>query len=71
MQQDAVIDVAEVAAMCQGDCESICSPDSSIKERRQKEKEERFSLVLWRRPVTTLQYFFLETLIKLKELTFE
>ncbi|XP_077579617.1 vacuole membrane protein 1 [Stigmatopora nigra] len=43
--------------------------DSSIRERRQRDKEERLSLVLWRRPVTTLHYFLLETLIKLKEWT--
>ncbi|XP_051934512.1 vacuole membrane protein 1 isoform X2 [Hippocampus zosterae] len=43
--------------------------DSTIRERRQKEKEERLSLVLWRRPVTTLHYFLLESLIKLKEWT--
>ncbi|KAK7882893.1 hypothetical protein WMY93_029067 [Mugilogobius chulae] len=45
------------------------STDSILRERRLKEKEERLSLVLWRNPVTTLHYFFLETLIKLKELT--
>uniref|UniRef100_A0A8D2ZS20 Vacuole membrane protein 1 n=1 Tax=Scophthalmus maximus TaxID=52904 RepID=A0A8D2ZS20_SCOMX len=43
--------------------------DSSIRERRQRDKEERLSLVLWRRPVTALHYFLLETLIKLKEWT--
>uniref|UniRef100_A0A3B3VQX3 Vacuole membrane protein 1 n=1 Tax=Poecilia latipinna TaxID=48699 RepID=A0A3B3VQX3_9TELE len=40
-------------------------------ERRQKDKEDRLSLVLWRRPVVTLRYFLLETLVKLKEWTFE
>ncbi|XP_034024671.1 vacuole membrane protein 1-like [Thalassophryne amazonica] len=40
-----------------------------VRERRHKDKEERMSLVLWRRPVTTLQYFVLETFIKLKEWT--
>lgn len=45
--------------------------DALLKERRQKDKEERLSLVLWRRPLTTLQYFLLETLIKLKELTYK
>uniref|UniRef100_A0A667YPB5 Vacuole membrane protein 1 n=1 Tax=Myripristis murdjan TaxID=586833 RepID=A0A667YPB5_9TELE len=45
------------------------STDSSVRERRQKDKEERLSLVLWRRPITTLHYFLLETLIKLKEWT--
>uniref|UniRef100_A0A3Q2R4D4 Vacuole membrane protein 1 n=1 Tax=Fundulus heteroclitus TaxID=8078 RepID=A0A3Q2R4D4_FUNHE len=47
------------------------SPDLSSRERRQRDKEERLSLVLWRRPVVTLRYFLLETLVKLKELTFE
>uniref|UniRef100_A0A8C2WSU9 Vacuole membrane protein 1 n=1 Tax=Cyclopterus lumpus TaxID=8103 RepID=A0A8C2WSU9_CYCLU len=45
------------------------STDSSVRERRQKDKEDRLSLVVWRRPVTTLHYFLLETLIKLKEWT--
>lgn len=45
--------------------------DALLKERRQKDKEERLSLVLWRRPLTTLQYFLLETLIKLKELAYK
>uniref|UniRef100_A0A665TPA6 Vacuole membrane protein 1-like n=1 Tax=Echeneis naucrates TaxID=173247 RepID=A0A665TPA6_ECHNA len=45
------------------------SADLSIRERRQKDKEERLSLVLWRRPATTLHYFLLETIIKLKEWT--
>uniref|UniRef100_A0A3P8UQS5 Vacuole membrane protein 1 n=1 Tax=Cynoglossus semilaevis TaxID=244447 RepID=A0A3P8UQS5_CYNSE len=45
------------------------SIDKSQKENKQKDKEERMSLVLWRRPVTTLHYFLLETLIKLKEWT--
>ncbi|XP_044057158.1 vacuole membrane protein 1 [Siniperca chuatsi] len=47
------------------------STDSSLRERRQKDKEDRLSLVVWRRPVTTLHYFLLETLIKLKEWTFK
>ncbi|KAK1899653.1 Vacuole membrane protein 1 [Dissostichus eleginoides] len=45
--------------------------DSSVRERRQRDKEERLSLVVWRRPVTTIHYFLLETLIKLKEWTFQ
>lgn len=71
MQQDAVSDVAISVAVCQGDCSYISSPDLSIRERRQKDKDERLSLVLWRRPVITLHYFLLETLIKLKEWTFK
>lgn len=34
---------------------------------RMKEKQERESIVLWRRPFTTLQYFILESLILIKE----
>lgn len=49
----------------------LCLTELSVRERRQKDKEERLSLVLWRRPVITLHYFVLETLIKLKELTFK
>lgn len=52
------------------DC-SLCLQELSVRERRQKDKEERLSLVLWRRPVITLHYFVLETLIKLKEWTFK
>ena len=44
-------------------------PDSSVSERRHKDREERLSVVLWRRPVVTLHYFLLETLITLKEWT--
>ncbi|MBN3285226.1 VMP1 protein, partial [Polyodon spathula] len=40
-----------------------------LSERKQKDREERLSLVLWKRPRITLQYFFLETLIDLKEWT--
>lgn len=56
---------------CEGDLNYFCSPDLLLRERRQKDKEERLSLVLWRRPVTTLHYFLLETLLKLKEWTFQ
>lgn len=71
MQQHAVSDVVISVALCQSDGSYVCSPDLSIRERRQKDKEERLSLVLWRRPVITLRYFLLETLIKLKEWTFK
>lgn len=54
----------------QDSCSSVCVTDSSIRERRQKDKEERLGLLLWRRPVTTLNYFLLETFIKLKELMY-
>ncbi|XP_060115202.1 vacuole membrane protein 1 [Heteronotia binoei] len=42
---------------------------SSSNEQKQKEREERQSIVLWRKPLITLQYFFLETLLNLKEWT--
>uniref|UniRef100_A0A8C2K319 Vacuole membrane protein 1 n=1 Tax=Cyprinus carpio TaxID=7962 RepID=A0A8C2K319_CYPCA len=45
--------------------------DSSLRERKQQDREERLSLVLWKRPFTTLQYFFIETLITLKEWTWK
>uniref|UniRef100_A0A8C7V0E9 Vacuole membrane protein 1 n=1 Tax=Oncorhynchus mykiss TaxID=8022 RepID=A0A8C7V0E9_ONCMY len=43
--------------------------DSAVSERRQKDREERLALVLWRRPIVTLNYFLLETFITLKEWT--
>uniref|UniRef100_A0A8C5DDZ2 Vacuole membrane protein 1 n=1 Tax=Gouania willdenowi TaxID=441366 RepID=A0A8C5DDZ2_GOUWI len=58
---DIVVDLSTVSP-CEGDC-------MSVRARRQKEKEERLSLLFWRRPVTTLHYFLLETLIKIKEWT--
>lgn len=66
-EQDTVIYVGLV----ESDICSVCSPDSALKERRQKDKEERLSLVVWRRPVTTLHYFLLETFVKLKEWTYK
>ncbi|XP_016394537.1 vacuole membrane protein 1-like [Sinocyclocheilus rhinocerous] len=47
------------------------STDSSLRERKQQDREECLSLVLWKRPFTTLQYFFIETLITLKEWTWK
>nr|AAI53461.1 Tmem49 protein [Danio rerio] len=47
------------------------STDSSLRERKQLDREERLSLVLWKRPFITLQYFFLETVITLKEWTWK
>lgn len=42
--------------------------DSSfLNEKKRRDREERQCLVLWRKPFITLQYFFLETLINLKE----
>jgi hypothetical protein len=40
-----------------------------VSERRQKDREERLALVLWRRPIITLHYFLQETFITLKEWT--
>ncbi|XP_075709148.1 vacuole membrane protein 1 [Rhinoderma darwinii] len=40
---------------------------SCLNEKRRRDREERQSIVLWRKPFVTLQYFFLETLINLKE----
>lgn len=71
IEHEAVIDVEEIITVCQDEYNSVCFADSSIRERRQKDKEDRLSLVLWRRPLTTLHYFLLETLVKLKEWTFE
>lgn len=46
-----------------------CFPDSVMKARRQKDREERLSLVVWKRPLTTLHYFLLEALLETKEWT--
>lgn len=66
-EQDTVVCIDLVET----DICSVCSPESVLKERRQKDKEERLSLVVWRRPVTTLHYFLLETFVKLKEWTYK
>lgn len=34
-----------------------------MRERRKRERDERAQITLWRRPLTTLQYFFLELCI--------
>ncbi|XP_059829612.1 vacuole membrane protein 1 isoform X3 [Hypanus sabinus] len=39
----------------------------SLNERKLKDQEERETIVLWRRPVTTLHYFLLEVIIDFKE----
>lgn len=44
-------------------------PDSAMKERRLRAREERLSLVVWKRPLTTLHYFLLEALIEAREWT--
>ncbi|CAF90654.1 unnamed protein product [Tetraodon nigroviridis] len=43
--------------------------DSAMKERRLRAREERLSLVVWKRPLTTLHYFLLEALIEAREWT--
>nr|XP_033778713.1 vacuole membrane protein 1 [Geotrypetes seraphini]XP_033778714.1 vacuole membrane protein 1 [Geotrypetes seraphini]XP_033778715.1 vacuole membrane protein 1 [Geotrypetes seraphini] len=42
---------------------------SLLNERKKRVREERQSIVLWKQPLITLQYFFLETIVKLKEWT--
>lgn len=46
----------------------VCVPDSPPSEEvsKEKEKEERECVVLWRRPVVTLYYFTLELLFTLQ-----
>ncbi|XP_010774145.1 vacuole membrane protein 1-like [Notothenia coriiceps] len=39
----------------------------SVDERKQRDREERESLVLWRNPLFTLHYFTLELLITIEE----
>ncbi|XP_072099436.1 vacuole membrane protein 1 [Mobula birostris] len=39
----------------------------SLNERKLKDQEERETIVLWRRPATTLHYFLLEVIIDFKE----
>ncbi|XP_070591475.1 vacuole membrane protein 1 [Erythrolamprus reginae] len=44
--------------------------ESSVSsEQRRKEREARQSIVLWAKPILTFQYFFLETLLNLKDWT--
>ncbi|KAJ8342865.1 hypothetical protein SKAU_G00327930 [Synaphobranchus kaupii] len=41
----------------------------SLAERKRRDREERLELLLWKKPLLTLQYFLLESLITLKEWT--
>ncbi|XP_061106465.1 vacuole membrane protein 1-like isoform X1 [Conger conger] len=41
----------------------------SLEERKQRDREERLELLLWRKPLVTLHYFLLESLITLKDWT--
>lgn len=70
-KQEEIIDFGPDVAVCDGDCNSVCFPDTAVKEWRQKDREDRLSLVIWRKPLTTLHYFLLETLIKIKEWTYK
>ncbi|KAE8624742.1 hypothetical protein XENTR_v10006036 [Xenopus tropicalis] len=40
---------------------------SFLSDRKSRDREERQSIVLWRKPLITLQYFILEVLITLKD----
>ncbi|XP_075445775.1 vacuole membrane protein 1 isoform X4 [Ascaphus truei] len=44
-------------------------PDPSSLSEKKRRARQRQSIVLWRKPLITLQYFFLETLINVKELS--
>lgn len=39
----------------------------AMNERKQRDKEERETLVLWKKPLVTLHYFTLELLDTVKE----
>ncbi|GCB64631.1 vacuole membrane protein 1 [Scyliorhinus torazame] len=39
----------------------------TLNERKLRDQEERETIILWRRPIITLQYFLLETTVDLKE----
>ncbi|XP_072013164.1 vacuole membrane protein 1-like isoform X2 [Amphiura filiformis] len=43
------------------------SPDDhhAIREQHRKDREERANITLWRRPLTTIQYFLMETFVML------
>nr|XP_046267784.1 vacuole membrane protein 1-like isoform X6 [Scatophagus argus] len=45
----------------------LTDSELSVDERKQRDREERETLVLWKKPVLTLHYFTLELLIILKE----
>ncbi|XP_055798122.1 vacuole membrane protein 1-like [Salvelinus fontinalis] len=44
-----------------------CADSLSLCERKQRDREERVSLVLWKKPLVTLHYFLRELLITLKD----
>lgn len=45
----------------------LLDSELSVDERKQKDVEERETLVLWKKPLLTLYYFTLEMLITLKD----
>ncbi|KAM6984316.1 LOW QUALITY PROTEIN: vacuole membrane protein 1-like [Tautogolabrus adspersus] len=45
----------------------LADSELSVNEKKQRDREERESLVLWKNPLLTLYYFTLELLITLKE----
>ncbi|KAK1882656.1 Vacuole membrane protein 1 [Dissostichus eleginoides] len=45
----------------------LTDSELSVDERKQRDREERESLVLWRNPLLTLHYFTLELLITIEE----
>ncbi|XP_045895630.1 vacuole membrane protein 1-like isoform X1 [Micropterus dolomieu] len=45
----------------------LTDPELSVDDRKQRDREERESLVLWKKPLLTLHFFTLELLITLKE----
>lgn len=45
------------------------SVDSKMKMMREAERQERESIVLWKRPITTLHYFTVELILNIKEYT--
>ncbi|KAJ7308849.1 hypothetical protein JRQ81_008120 [Phrynocephalus forsythii] len=59
---------SSVLAPCLPECHLSTEPFSTDEQKR-KDREERQDIVLWRKPLLTLQYFSLETLINLKEWT--
>lgn len=48
-------------------CVCVFEDSLSLSERKQRDLEERMSLVLWKKPLVTLHYFQRELLITLKD----
>lgn len=48
-------------------CACTPGPEVPVDERKQRDREERETLVLWKKPLLTLHYFTLELLITFKE----